>query len=312
VSVDAASLLCCCAPTVPTSCLDIWQCSVPKFRLDYEIGVTSRIVGTSISGQQIFEERISTLSGFATFQKAATAPPPFGIPTLYGHVGPSQFNYFNRNRYRRFFSNPNCQPCGSTYLFQESLITGSGAISTTSAQWGNLVGFCRSCSCNFPNDPKHGEFLIGGFGSFTTTVTNYNEQGTPSTGQGSGTSNRYILPSVFTPDGCISTNSFTSAMWGNGSSTATPQVLIPQVSFPSGCTDIAIPTRCDFANPCSSVNSGPNYNASGCAAIDGEFFRVCQQGAGFVCECDGVSGNGCVPTIITYEKFGIFTASVVL
>lgn len=306
MSVDAASAVCCCDAPIPTSCLSIWQCSIARFRLTYEIGLTTRIVGTSISGQQVFEERITTLSGFATYQKRSTAPPLTSNPLLYSHVGPSQFTYYNRNRYRRFFTNPNCQPCGSTYLFQESLTNGSGSIATTSSQWANLIGSCQTCSCNFPNDPKHGGFTVGGFGSFTTTVTNYNEQGTPSTGQGGGTSNRYVLPLISTPDGCITVNSFSNSIWENGTSTVTPLVIIGSTTIPPTCTDISPPNRCDFINPCSSGGFGPNYNASGCASLESEYGRVCQQGAGFVCEA-----NGEVPTIITYEKFGIFTASIV-
>jgi hypothetical protein len=311
VSVDAASAVCCCDAPVPTSCLSIWQCSMARFRLDYEIGLTTKIVGTTSNGLVTFSEVTNTMTGFATYQKTSTAPPLFGaVSTLYFRTGAAQFNFFYRRRIRSFYRNPNCQPCGSTYLASEQTITGSGGIAAgnNSNFWSYLEGRCSSCGCNYPNDPKHMTLLIGGYGSFTVNSTTYNEQGNsfPSTPQNL---TRHLNPLLYLKDGCVQVNSFPTAAW------ETPPVLgwfglpDPQLGFgqafqPPYCSDINPPYKCQ--DPCDPDSVGPNYNASGCASSESEYGRVCQQGAGFVCE-----ENGVVPTIQSYEKFGIFTASIV-
>lgn len=310
MSVDAASTVCCCEAPVPTSCLSIWQCSMARFRLDYEIGITTKVIGTTSSGPVALAEVINTMTGFATYQKRSLAPPLTGIPLLYNHVGPSQFSFFSRRRIRSFFSNPNCQPCGSTYLSSEVVINGSGSIASTNSFWTWLQGVCSSCGCNYPNDPKHMSLLIGGYGSFTTNSTTYNESGSgfPT----SQTFSRYVFPTLNLNDGCVGVNSFSSASWHPPSVIDGPQGSFQVFAFAFSspfCSDINPPFRCD--NPCDPNGAGPNYNTSGCAGLDGEFNRVCQQGAGFVCQCNGSGTNGCVPTIQTYEKFGIFTATIV-
>jgi len=306
VSVDAASAVCCCDAPIPTSCLSIWQCSIARFRLTYEIGLTTKIVGTTSNGLVTFSEVTNTMTGFATFQKSAVAPPSFGTATLYGHIGPSQFTFFNRRRIRSFYSNPNCQPCGSTYLSSEVTVTGSGSTSSSGASfWSSLQGVCASCGCNYPNDPKHMSLLIGGYGAFTQSSTTYNEQGNgfPTTQNFS----RYVNPILYLPDGCVSVNSFANASWqmptgfGWVTTLPTPQLAFSLAFQPPFCSDIAPGYKCE--NPCDPNAPGPNYSASGCASIQGDY-RVCQQGAGFTCALD-------VPTIQTYEKFGIFTASIV-
>ena len=317
MTTDAGCTPCCCAPTVPTSCVEIWQCSMPKFRLDYELGLTTKIVGTTSNGLVTLDEVVCTMTGFATFQKGATAPPLFGgVPTLYFRTGAAEFNFFQRRRTRWFYGNPNCQPCGSTYLASESTVTGSGGIAAgnNSTFWSYLEGRCSSCGCNPPNDPKHMTLLIGGYGSFTVNSTTYNEQGNSFLATPQNLT-RHLNPLLYLKDGCVQVNSFPSAAWEEPSPLGWLFLPNPQLSFgtfqPPYCSDINPPYKCQ--DPCDPDSVGPNYSASGCAGTDGEFFRVCQQGAGFVCECsDGVSGNGCVPTIITYEKFGIFTASPVL
>ncbi len=317
MSVDAASLLCCCAPTFPTSCVEIWQCSMPKFRLDYELGLTTKIVGTTSNGLVTLSEVVCTMTGFATYQKAATAPPLFGgIRTLYFRTGAAEFNFLQRRRTRAFFTSPNCNPCGSTYLNSEQTITGSGAIAAgnNSTFWSYLAGRCSSCGCNSPNDPKHMTLLIGGYGSFTVNSTTYNEQGNSFSSTPQNLT-RHLNPLLYLKDGCVQVNSFPTAAWETPSvlgwfSLPDPQLSFGQAFQPPYCSDINPPYKCQ--DPCDPDSIGPNYNASGCASIDGEFYRVCQQGAGFTCECNESSSTGCVPTIQSYEKFGIFTASPVL
>ena len=315
MSVDAASAVCCCEAPIPTSCLSIWQCSMARFRLDYEIGLTTKVIGTTSSGPVALAEVTNTMTGFATYQKRSTAPPLTGVPFLYNHVGPSQFTFFSRRRIRSFFSSPNCQPCGSTYLSSEVVTTGSGSIASTNSFWAWLQGACSSCGCNYPNDPKHMSLLIGGYGSFTVNSTTYNQSGSgfPT----SQTFSRYVSPILDLADGCVGVNSFVNANWrmptgfGWVVSLPTPQQSFSLAFGEPFCSDIAPPNRCnDIFNPCISTGFGPNYNASGCAATEADF-KVCDQGAGFVCGCDETETNGCVPTIQTYEKFGIFTATIV-
>jgi hypothetical protein len=319
MTVDAAILGCCCGSQPILTCSDLWQCStLQKFKLNYDVGITFRRTGTSAAGPQVLLETIVTMSGSTTYQKAGSAL----TTTMYTHAGPSNFTWYSRSRFREFYTGVNCQPCGSTYLYQDNVYNASGSTTTPATAWAWMIGKCNTCGCGGGfNAPRYVAFAVGGFGSYTRSFTTYNQSGVPSTTTGSGSC--YAATTVCPPDGCIRSQWFSDCAWntcdaGTGTSgpivgrltTSTGSTL---ASFPDGyenapCLDLVPPSRCS-PDPCNPVISA-NFNASGCANLFGDY-HVCQTGAGFVCGCDSVETNGCVPTIDTYDKFGTFSIQVV-
>lgn len=310
MTVDAASLGCCCQAQVPLTCTDIWSCStVQKFKLIYNVGITYRRQGTSAAGLQTLYEHIITLSGSHTYRKGSIAPIPSSLPNVYPHLGPSDWTFYSRARWRQFFTSVNCNPCGSTYLYQESLTNASGSSGPSPPSgWADFFGYCAQCAgCNGVQ-PKYIAFPVGGPGSYTRNQTVWNQNGVPSTNTFSG--GCFCKMEVLPPDGCITPQWFPDCNWFfNRLYTTAGSTIVADPLPPPNCVDIDPPNRCGY-NLCDPPGTSSDYSASGCTDLFGDT-HVCQTGAGFVCACDGVETNGCLPTIDSYDKFGSFSIQIV-